>query len=51
MIGGNFILKNVGKLSKHNAKNFAWKFLTVTEMISSLRCDVNDHVYSKSNSI
>jgi len=54
-IGRNFIVKIRKKFSKHNAKNFAWKFLTVIknhqkpEMIS-LSYD-NDHVYLKSKSI
>jgi len=31
MIGRNSIEKNSKKLSERSAKNFAWKFLTITE--------------------
>jgi len=31
MIGRNFIDKYVETFSEHSAKNFAWKFLDVTE--------------------
>jgi len=51
-----FYRKNVDNFSERKAKNFAWKFLTVsekslkTEMIS-LSYDVIDNVYSKSKSV
>jgi len=59
MIGRSFIVKNAKSFSKHNEKDFAWKFLTVTEKSSTSK-NQNDftqlwrqwlHVYSKSNSI
>jgi len=31
MFGRSFIAKNEETFSEHNAKNFTWKFLTVTE--------------------
>jgi len=34
MIGRNFIIKNSERFSERNAKNFAWKFLTVTKKSS-----------------
>jgi len=51
---GRDLMQNVENFSEYNAKNFAGKFLTVTEKSSkkknemiSLGYDANDHVYSK----
>jgi len=57
MIDRNFIAKMQKIFSEHNAKNFAWKVLTIIEKSSniyemiSLIYDVNDRVYSKSKYI
>jgi len=56
MIGRNSFVKNAENFSERNAKNYAWKFRTITrnrinEKIS-LSCDVNDgHIHSKSKSV